>query len=208
MHLRMSTAAQRPRARWSLDPNEQRVIEEARARRLQRLARRELWSLVAFTTRVRRRRHGAGAVPPVRPSSRSVAVLVLIGAYAAAFRLEFEIGSGTAVPTELILVPMLFLLPTGWVPLAVAAGVLLGSSLECLRGDAAPRAPRAAPAERLVRDRPGARARARGRGGRPRSASGRSTWRRSPRSSRWTSPSPPPASGSRWACRRASTCAR
>ena len=61
-------------------------------------------------------------------------MLVLIGAYAAAFRLEFEIGSGTAVPTELILVPMLFLLPTGWVPFAVAAGVLLASSIECLRG--------------------------------------------------------------------------
>jgi HD-GYP domain-containing protein (c-di-GMP phosphodiesterase class II) len=61
-------------------------------------------------------------------------VLVLIGAYAAAFRLEFEIGSGTAVPTELIFVPMLFLLPSGWVPLAVGAGVLLASSIECLRG--------------------------------------------------------------------------
>jgi HD-GYP domain-containing protein (c-di-GMP phosphodiesterase class II) len=31
-------------------------------------------------------------------------------------------------------VPMLFLLPTGQVPLAVAAGVLLASSLECARG--------------------------------------------------------------------------
>jgi HD-GYP domain-containing protein (c-di-GMP phosphodiesterase class II) len=61
-------------------------------------------------------------------------VLVLIGAYAAAFRLEFEIGSGTAVPTELFFVPMLFLLPSGWVPLAVGAGVLLASSIECLRG--------------------------------------------------------------------------
>ena len=59
---------------------------------------------------------------------------MLVGAYAAAFRLEFEIGSGTAVPTELILVPMLFVLPTGWVPFAVAAGVLLASSIECLRG--------------------------------------------------------------------------
>ena len=57
---------------------------------------------------------------------RSPRSLVLILAYAAAFRLEFEIGSGTAVPTELILVPMLFVLPTGQVPLAVAAGVLLG----------------------------------------------------------------------------------
>src|SRR5205814_4766448 len=62
------------------------------------------------------------------------AVLVLIGAYAAAFRLDFEIASGSAVPTQLILVPMLFVLPAGAVPLAVAAGILLGSSFESLRG--------------------------------------------------------------------------
>ena len=76
------------------------------------------------------------------PSERSpgvVATLVLIGAYAAAFRLEFEIGSGTAVPTELILVPMLFLLPTGQVPLAVAAGVLLGELARVPARSLAPR---------------------------------------------------------------------
>ena len=49
MILRMSSAVTTPRS-VALDPNEQRVIEEARARRLQRLAKRELWSLVAFTT--------------------------------------------------------------------------------------------------------------------------------------------------------------
>jgi hypothetical protein len=47
---------------------------------------------------------------------------LLVAAYAAAFRLDFEIGTGSAVPTELILVPILFLLPVGVVPLAVAAG--------------------------------------------------------------------------------------
>jgi HD-GYP domain-containing protein (c-di-GMP phosphodiesterase class II) len=133
MILRMSSAVTTPRSS-ALDPNEQRVIEEARARRLQRLAKRELWSLVAFTTAFVA---GATAMAVFIPSERSpgvAATLVLIGAYAAAFRLEFEIGSGTAVPTELILVPMLFLLPTGQVPLAVATGVLLASSLECLRG--------------------------------------------------------------------------
>jgi len=133
MILRMSSAVTNPRS-IALDPNEQRVIEEARVRRLQRLAKRELWSLVAFTTAFAA---AATAMALFIPSERSpgiVATLVLIGAYAAAFRLEFEISSGTAVPTELILVPMLFVLPTGQVPLAVAAGVLLASLLECLRG--------------------------------------------------------------------------
>jgi len=130
----MSTAVSATPRAGVLDPDEQRVIEEARARRLQRLAKRELWSLAAFTTAFVA---GAAAMALYVPSDRSpgaAATLVLILAYAAAFRLEFEIASGTAVPTELILVPMLFLLPTGLVPLAVAAGILLASSLECLRG--------------------------------------------------------------------------
>jgi HD-GYP domain-containing protein (c-di-GMP phosphodiesterase class II) len=73
----------------------------------------------------------------VLPSHRSpgiAAVLVLIAAYAASFRLDFEIGSGSAVPTQLMLVPMLFVLPAGFVPLAVAAGIVLGSLDEYLRG--------------------------------------------------------------------------
>ena len=45
--------------------------------------------------------------------------------YAAVSRVEFEIGNGSAIPTELVLVPMLFALPIGAVPLAVAAGFLL-----------------------------------------------------------------------------------
>ena len=132
----MSTAATttHPRSGW-LDPEQQRIIEEARARRLRRLARRELWSIALFTAAFV---VGATALALELPSDRSpgaAAVVVLVVAYAAAFRLDFEIASGSAVPTQLILVPMLFVLPTGSVPLAVAAGILLGSSLEWLRGE-------------------------------------------------------------------------
>jgi HD-GYP domain-containing protein (c-di-GMP phosphodiesterase class II) len=75
----------------------------------------------------------AAALPSHREPS-AAGVLLLVGAYALAFRLEFEIATGSAVPTQLILVPMLFVLPSGWVPLAVAAGILLGSAVECVRG--------------------------------------------------------------------------
>jgi HD-GYP domain-containing protein (c-di-GMP phosphodiesterase class II) len=71
------------------------------------------------------------------PSERSpsfLTVALLIGAYALAFRLDFEISSGSAVPTQLILVPMFFVLPIGSVPLAVAAGILCGSALESAGG--------------------------------------------------------------------------
>ena len=135
---------QRPRARPSR-PDEQRVIEEARARRLQRLARRELVSLRPLhrtPSSPSPRRWRCSSLPTGTPvSSRS---LVLIGAYAAAFRLEFEVGSGSAVPTELILVPMLFLLPAGWVPLAVAAGIAARQLDRVRARDAAARAPRLA----------------------------------------------------------------
>jgi HD-GYP domain-containing protein (c-di-GMP phosphodiesterase class II) len=40
------------------------------------------------------------------------------------------VGTGFALPTQLVLVPMLFVLPLGLVPFAVAAGLLLGGAVE------------------------------------------------------------------------------
>ncbi len=129
----MSTAVPTSRSAL-LDPEEQRVIEERRARRLQGLARRELLSIVVFAGGFFL---AAGLMALLVPSSRHPglpAFAVLVLAYAAAFRLDFEIGTGSAVPTELILVPMLFVLPLGLVPLAVAAGIIVASLDECARG--------------------------------------------------------------------------
>jgi HD-GYP domain-containing protein (c-di-GMP phosphodiesterase class II) len=52
---------------------------------------------------------------------------LFVGLYALVSRVEFEIGSGSAIPTQLVLVPMLFALPIGLVPLAVATGLVLRS---------------------------------------------------------------------------------
>ena len=110
------------------------MIEEQRARRLNRLASRDRTTLIVSL--------GlflgiAGSLAIFVPSDRSpsfLTVALLLAAYAVAFRLDFEVGSGSAVPTELIFVPMLFVLPTGMVPLAVAAGILLGSLPDYARG--------------------------------------------------------------------------
>jgi HD-GYP domain-containing protein (c-di-GMP phosphodiesterase class II) len=51
--------------------------------------------------------------------------LAFLAVYALLARVQFEIGAGSAVPTELILVPMLFALPLGLVPLLVAVGFLI-----------------------------------------------------------------------------------
>jgi HD-GYP domain-containing protein (c-di-GMP phosphodiesterase class II) len=50
---------------------------------------------------------------------------LFVGLYTAVSRVEFEVGIGSAIPTQLVLVPMLFALPVGAVPLAVAAALLL-----------------------------------------------------------------------------------
>jgi HD-GYP domain-containing protein (c-di-GMP phosphodiesterase class II) len=119
----------------SLDPQAQRVIEEQRARRLRRLADREWRSLAVSSALLL---VVAGAMAIAMPSDRSpqpIAVLMFVLAYALAFRLDFEIGTGSAVPTQIVLVPMLFVLPTGAVPLAVASGIALASLVDHLRGD-------------------------------------------------------------------------
>jgi diguanylate cyclase (GGDEF)-like protein len=67
-----------------------------------------------------------------RPFSIGAAAL-LVAIYAFVSQIEFEVGPGSAVPTELVLVPMLFVLPPGAVPLAVAFGLLLGGVADRLR---------------------------------------------------------------------------
>jgi HD-GYP domain-containing protein (c-di-GMP phosphodiesterase class II) len=52
--------------------------------------------------------------------------VVFVASYALASRIDFEIGTGSTVPTQLVLVPMLALLPAQTVPLCVVTGLLLG----------------------------------------------------------------------------------
>lgn len=78
----------------------------------------------------------AGLVP-----SRHVSIgllFALVVAYALASRVEFEIGTGSAVATQVVFVPMLFLLPAGIVPLCVALGLIAGSLPEILEGEVHP----------------------------------------------------------------------
>jgi hypothetical protein len=116
------------------DPAAQRVIEEQRARRMNRVARRERLSLLVSAGAFLACAILMAGLVPTERSPGVIATLLLIGVYALAFHLDFEIGTGSAVPTQLVLVPMLFVLPTGIVPLAVAAGVILGSMTEYARG--------------------------------------------------------------------------
>ena len=64
---------------------------------------------------------------------------LLIGVYAVVGRIEFPVGAGFVVPTQLILVPMLLLLPPAVVPVAVAIGLVSGNAVECVLGRVPPR---------------------------------------------------------------------
>ena len=66
------------------------------------------------------------ALAPAASAPSPLLVFSLIAAYAIATKVEFEVASGSVVPTQLVLVPMLFLLPPALVPIAVAAGFLTG----------------------------------------------------------------------------------
>lgn len=69
---------------------------------------------------------GLATLPDTRPSSLVLAA-ALVAFYAVAGRITFEVGAGFTVPTQLVLVPMLFLFSPALVPLLVAAGLVLGS---------------------------------------------------------------------------------
>ena len=110
------------------------LVAEARARRPNRPSARDLvtssFLAVAFLVSAVTL---AFDLPWERPlSPASLAVLVL--GYALASRVELEVGPGSAVPIQLIFVPMLFMLPVAVVPLAVAVGAVLGALPEYIKG--------------------------------------------------------------------------
>ena len=73
-------------------------------------------------------------LPGWERSLSAVEVVVAVLAYALVFRVEFAAGAGSAVPTQLVLVPMLFILPTPVVPLVVAAGVVAANVPDYVQG--------------------------------------------------------------------------
>jgi diguanylate cyclase (GGDEF)-like protein len=113
---------------------DEHLVEEARARVTKPLAGRDRWTSVGLGgSFVATAVATAVYLPGHRPLSVLTAVL-LVGAYAVVSRIEFELGPGSAVPTQLVLVPMLFLLPVSAVPLFVAAGFVAGLVVDQLQG--------------------------------------------------------------------------
>jgi HD-GYP domain-containing protein (c-di-GMP phosphodiesterase class II) len=71
------------------------------------------------------------------PAARSLdiaALVLLASAYVIACQAQFDVADGYTVPTQLVLVPMLFLLPTPAVPLVVSLCWTLGRTLDFATG--------------------------------------------------------------------------
>jgi putative nucleotidyltransferase with HDIG domain len=79
----------------------------------------------------------AVALPIAVESERAFSwqTLLAVGLlYVVSTGIEFEVGSGSAVPSELALVPALFLLPATLVPATVAMALLIGDAPALVRG--------------------------------------------------------------------------
>jgi HD-GYP domain-containing protein (c-di-GMP phosphodiesterase class II) len=118
----------------ALDPAVEDAIGNLRARQPRSLARSEMVSSLVL---------GGGffvatalavlLLPASQRQPDALVVLLLVAAYGISFRLDFEVGTGSAVPTQLVLVPMLFVVPLAWVPALAAAGILLGGAIDFVR---------------------------------------------------------------------------
>jgi putative nucleotidyltransferase with HDIG domain len=84
-------------------------------------------------------------LPGEAPAPGPFAACVL--AYAVASRARFEMGIGFALPTQIVLVPMLFVLPIAWVPLAAAVAMALAYVPSVARGTTQPDSLLLAPAD-------------------------------------------------------------
>src|SRR6478752_2199051 len=128
-----SVATERAPAATTLDPDVDRHIGAVRESEAERPSGRSLYAGLFFASAFL---VTAGALAFSLSSSRSpglVTVLGLILAYAAASHARFEVGTGLSLPTALVFVPMLFLLPLGYVPLVICAGLLVGAATDLLR---------------------------------------------------------------------------
>jgi HD-GYP domain-containing protein (c-di-GMP phosphodiesterase class II) len=118
----------------SFDPVFQEQLADARDRQRRGLrgpeARTRLtFAFAAVATAV--------ALPLLTESDRHPSwwtYLAFVVAYGVVSSIQIEVGSGLALPTELVLVPMLFLLPAALVPGAVVGGLLAAGLLEVAQG--------------------------------------------------------------------------
>jgi putative nucleotidyltransferase with HDIG domain len=118
----------------TIDAGTERLIEERLEARPRALPARQklveaaiavLWLSAAVAL--------AALAAPARELSPALTIAFLV-AYAFVHRIQFTVGEGTIVPTQLVFVPMLLLLPTPYVPLLVAVVLAARTASPTVRG--------------------------------------------------------------------------
>ena len=117
------------------DPYVEELLGNASGRAAAPLPRRELSAELACGALLLA---AVAALALLAPSDRAlepITALGLVAVFAVAQQVQFEVGIGYTVPTQLVLMPMLILAPPALVPLLVAAGLLAGRLPSYLRGE-------------------------------------------------------------------------
>ena len=138
------------------DPYVEELLGNAPDRAAAALPRRELRAEMALGALLLA---AVAALAILAPSERSLSPLVAVGliaAFVVAQQVQFEVGIGYTVPSQLVVMPMLILAPPALVPLLVAAGLLIGRLPSYVRRDVHPDTRRVRAPGRLVRGRAGA----------------------------------------------------
>src|SRR5437764_348706 len=117
-----------------LDPAVQGLIEDERRKHSRRLRGRTLSSAVVWTIGFFTVAAALVAFVPTQRSASAVTIAALIVAYALASRIQFEVRTGYAMATQIVLVPILFLAPLTWAPFIVCAASALSRAFDVVRG--------------------------------------------------------------------------
>ena len=118
----------------TLDPVVEEQLSQARERQSRDLAGREAVARIGIASAFL---VGASILALAAPTDRHAGwwlYVAFVGGYALFSSIRIELGNGVALPTELVIVPMLFELPARYVPLVVAAGLVAASVPDVARG--------------------------------------------------------------------------
>jgi diguanylate cyclase (GGDEF)-like protein len=121
-----------------IDRELERLVDASRTRMVQRLEPRDRAVSIAMGTALLAVAVGMAVAMPWGRSPTVWQAVLVVCMLTVFSRIQFEVGPGVALPTQLALVPMLFVLPAATVPLAAAGGYLLGGLVDCSRGQLHP----------------------------------------------------------------------
>jgi putative nucleotidyltransferase with HDIG domain len=117
-------------------------VRASYTREVQPLAKRELAAELVVGGSFAGAAIALALAGPAQESLAPLLALIYVVLLACASQVRFDAGAGFTVPTQLVLVPMLFALPARYVPLLVMAGLAMGMGPEIVS--------RRVPASRLL----------------------------------------------------------